>query len=47
MRERYETFQADLPASCTLWHLDPDDLQFVEFRTLIQEWVIENPPAYS
>lgn len=47
MRERYEAFQADLPALCTSWHLDPDELQFAELRALTQEWVIGNPPEYA
>jgi hypothetical protein len=44
MAERYEAFQAELPSSCSSWHLEPHDLQFVELRTLVQEWVLQNPP---
>jgi hypothetical protein len=42
--ERYAAFQQALPVSCANWHLDPRDLQFLEVRTLAQEWVGENPP---
>jgi hypothetical protein len=42
--DRYRAFQADLPGICTPLHLDPDDLQFVELRTLIEEWVDQNRP---
>jgi hypothetical protein len=44
MAERYAAFQAQLPASCSSWQLQPTELQFVELRALVQEWVIENPP---
>jgi hypothetical protein len=42
--DRYHAFQADLPGICAPLHLDPDDLQFVELRTLIEEWVDQNRP---
>lgn len=44
MADRYAAFQAQLPASCSSWHLQPTDLQFVELRAMVQEWVIENRP---
>jgi len=44
MAERYRAFLAELPALCAPLHLDPDDLQFVELRTLVEEWVEENRP---
>jgi hypothetical protein len=44
MSERYQDFVGKLPVSCAPWHLDPRDLQFVELRTLVQEWVAQNPP---
>lgn len=44
MAERYRTFVAELPGICTPLHLDPDDLQFVELRTLVEEWVDQNRP---
>ncbi|HYR07134.1 MAG TPA: hypothetical protein VEQ60_05185 [Longimicrobium sp.] len=42
--DRYSAFQADLPGICAPLHLDPDDLQFVELRTLVEEWVDQNRP---
>lgn len=36
---RYQEFQADLPALCDRLHLELDALQFVELRTIVQEWV--------
>lgn len=42
--ERYRAFLADLPAICTPLHLDADAPQFVELRTLVEEWVDQNRP---
>lgn len=42
--ERYNSFLADLPSVCAPLHLDPDDLQFVELRTLVEEWVDQHRP---
>ena len=36
---RYRQFQAELPALCDRLHLEPGALQFVELRTIVQEWV--------
>ena len=44
MVDRYSTFLANLPGICARFHLDPDDLQFVELRTLVEEWVDQNRP---
>lgn len=44
MAERYVAFQEALPITCANWHLDVRELQFLEVRTLAQEWVGENPP---
>jgi hypothetical protein len=44
MAERYREFLAQLPSVCTPLHLDPNDLQFVELRTLVEEWVDQNRP---
>lgn len=44
MTERYRTFEAELPGICAPLHLDPNDLQFVELRTLVEEWVDQNRP---
>lgn len=43
MRERYATFAAQLPVQCAGVHLEPDALGFLELRTLVQEWLRENP----
>lgn len=42
--ERYKNFLAELPKMCAPFHLDPNDLQFVELRTLVEEWVDQNTP---
>ncbi|HET7462783.1 MAG TPA: hypothetical protein VFJ82_16125, partial [Longimicrobium sp.] len=42
--ERYRAFSAELPRICRALYLDPDDLQYVELRTLIEEWVDLNRP---
>ncbi|HEU4559282.1 MAG TPA: hypothetical protein VFS20_15605 [Longimicrobium sp.] len=44
MADRYRAFLADLPRISAPFHLDPDDLQFVELRTLVEEWVDQNKP---
>jgi hypothetical protein len=44
MAERYAAFQEALPVLSASWQLDARDLQFLEIRTLAQEWVGENPP---
>lgn len=44
MADRYTAFVADLPGVCGPLHLEPDDLQFVELRTLVEEWVDQNRP---
>jgi hypothetical protein len=41
---RYQAFLVDLPRLSGRFHLDPDDLQFVELRTLVEEWVDQNRP---
>lgn len=38
MAERYQEFIRDLPSTCKRLRLDIDDLQFVELRTLVEEW---------
>ena len=40
--DRYARFQRELPTLCDRLRLDPDELQFVEIRTLIEEWVDQN-----
>ena len=44
MTERYREFLEELPKVCAPLHLDPGDLQFVELRTLVEEWVDQNRP---
>jgi hypothetical protein len=44
MNERYRAFLVELPGVCAPLHLDPHDLQFVELRTLVEEWVDQNKP---
>lgn len=44
MAERYGAFLAQLPSVCAPLHLDSNDLQFVELRTLVEEWVDQNRP---
>lgn len=44
MADRYRAFLTDLPRISAPFHLDPDDLQFVELRTLVEEWVDQNQP---
>ncbi|CAN5685166.1 hypothetical protein BH23GEM7_BH23GEM7_16400 [soil metagenome] len=36
---RYHEFQAELPTLCDRLHLELEALQFVELRTIVQEWV--------
>jgi hypothetical protein len=43
MRERYAVFTANLPVQCAGIHLEPNALGFLELRTLVQEWLNENP----
>jgi hypothetical protein len=45
VRSRYAKFVSDLPLLCAPLHLDPDNLLFVEARTMIEEWVDDNPVA--
>lgn len=43
MKERYATFAAQLPVQCAGVHLEPEALGFLELRTLIEEWLDQNP----
>lgn len=40
---RYAQFRADLPGICRRVHLRPAELQFVEFRFLLRDWLSTNP----
>ena len=41
--ERYSAFQAELSALCRELAIAPGELQFVELRTLMEEWITKNP----
>jgi hypothetical protein len=43
--ERYARFKAELPALCGTLHVKPAELQFVEMRSIIINWVEENTVA--
>jgi hypothetical protein len=43
IRERYGRFRLELPDLCRKLHVRPSELQFVEFRTLIDDWIIDHP----
>jgi hypothetical protein len=43
IRKRYRLFRADLPALCQRLHIKPAELQFVELRSLIEEWLVNHP----
>jgi hypothetical protein len=42
--DRYRAFLTELSQISERFHLDSDDLQFVELRTLVEEWVDQNKP---
>jgi len=42
MQER-STFVEVLPAMCRLVHLEPDELMFNDYTTLVVQWLKENP----
>jgi hypothetical protein len=39
MASRYVQFRVELPAICRAARLDASDLAFLDYRTLIEEWV--------
>lgn len=41
--QRYLRFRGDLPKMCTERHLDIRDLPFLDYRTLVRGWLLENP----
>ncbi len=43
--ERFAAFQQDLPGMCGRLHLKPSELQFVERRSFVQEWLATHPLA--
>lgn len=42
MFERYGRFMRELPELCERFHLDVEDLTFIDFRTLLVEWLVFN-----
>lgn len=43
IRRRYNQFRADLPGICRRLHVRVSELQFVELRSMIEEWLAGNP----
>lgn len=43
IRARYAGFRADLPGVCRRLHVAVAELEFVEFRSLVEEWLGGNP----
>jgi hypothetical protein len=43
IRRRYAQFRAELPFICRRIHLRPAELQFVEFRFLLRDWLSTHP----
>lgn len=43
MTNRYIQFRMELPAICREASLEPRDLAFLDYRTLVEEWIHENP----
>lgn len=43
IRSRYARFRAELPSICRRIHLRPAELQFVEFRFLVRDWLSTHP----
>lgn len=41
--ERYSAFQTQLSVACRDLGIAPGELQFVELRTLMEEWIADNP----
>ncbi|HEU4454207.1 MAG TPA: hypothetical protein VFR81_14160 [Longimicrobium sp.] len=43
IRERYSQFREELPVLCGSLAVKPSELQFVEYRYLVQSWIRNNP----
>lgn len=43
MANRYVQFRVELPAICGAANLDTKDLSFLDYRTLVDEWIEANP----
>jgi hypothetical protein len=42
MQERYLQFRLELPAVSRAANLDPRELNFLDYRTLVTDWLDEN-----
>ena len=42
MAERYQVFTEDMPEMCEELHLEPSDLIFTDFATLVVSWIQVN-----
>lgn len=40
---RHQHFRRELAALCRELHVEPGELQFVELRTLVEEWILGHP----
>ena len=43
IRKRYRQFRRELPVFCQRLHVRPAELQFVELRSLVEEWIVGHP----
>jgi hypothetical protein len=43
IRERYSQFREELPTLCRNLAVKPSELQFVEYRCLVQNWIADSP----
>jgi hypothetical protein len=43
IRKRYAQFREELPVNCRRGHVRVSELQFVEFRYFVEEWLSTNP----
>jgi hypothetical protein len=43
INERFTQFRKELPGICRPLHVKPRELQFVETRSLVEEWLTSHP----
>jgi len=43
IRKRFRQFRRELPDLCQRLHVRPAELQFVELRSLVEEWIVSHP----
>jgi hypothetical protein len=43
IRQRHERFRTELPGLCRKIHVKPSELQFVEYRAIMQDWIACHP----